>query len=113
MKVTAPEGDYPNTTGHLFINTDEDTGNVGSDTLTASSAAACIPGQTLANWTVPVDTTADPPDLAGGVPAIKASDVSTATASALYPTTQISSLPAVPMTLLRGQLGDILDLVNT
>ncbi len=57
LTVTAPEGTYPNTTGNLFINTSVDTGNTGSDTLTASSAPACAPGQTLVIWTVPVGAT--------------------------------------------------------
>ncbi|EFK09805.1 conserved hypothetical protein [delta proteobacterium NaphS2] len=51
VDVTAPGGEYPNTTGHLYINTTEDTGNVGSDTLTAADTLACIPGQILASWT--------------------------------------------------------------
>jgi hypothetical protein len=40
---------------------------------------------TLANWTVPNGTVANPPDLAGGVPTIKAANVSTATAAANVP----------------------------
>jgi hypothetical protein len=55
--VTATAGTYSNTTGHLFINTSIDTGNVGSDMLKASSAPPCTPGQTLASWTVPVHNT--------------------------------------------------------
>jgi uncharacterized repeat protein (TIGR01451 family) len=90
VTVTAPAGTYDNTTGHLFIDSSIDTGNVGEDTLAAAAAAACIPGQTLASWTVPNGTTADPPDTTGGLPSTKAANVSTATASASVPgSTQI------------------------
>ncbi len=86
INVTAASAStYPNTTGTLFINTSTNTGNTGSDTLTASSAPACTPGQTLTNWTVPVGTTANPPDTTGGLPTTKATNVSTATASAFLP----------------------------
>lgn len=80
VKVTAPAGTFPNTTGHLFINTSVDTGNTGSDTLTASNAPACTT-QALATWTVPNGTTANPPDLAGGVPTRKSVNVGPATAT--------------------------------
>jgi uncharacterized repeat protein (TIGR01451 family) len=53
VNVTAPAGTYDNATSHLFINTSIDTGNVGQDTLVASAAPACLPGQTLATWTMP------------------------------------------------------------
>ena len=53
VNVTAPAGTYDNTTSHLFINTSIDTGNVGQDTLVATAAPACIPGQSLATWTMP------------------------------------------------------------
>src|SRR5262249_21296026 len=82
--TAAAAGTYPNTTGNLFIDTSIDTGNFGSDTLTASTAGACTPGQTLARWTVPAGTT-DPPDLAGGTPTTLGSLVTTATASANIP----------------------------
>ncbi len=65
VNVTAPAGTYPNTTGHLFINTTTDTTNTGSDTLSASTAPACTPGQTLVTWTVPVGAV-NPPDTATG-----------------------------------------------
>jgi hypothetical protein len=78
----ASAGTYPNTTGHLFINTSTDTGNTGSDTLTVASASACTPGQTLARWTVP-STATNPPD-SSGAPTTKGANVSTATASS-YP----------------------------
>ncbi|MEW6054791.1 MAG: hypothetical protein AB1552_13585 [Nitrospirota bacterium] len=65
VTVTAPAGTYPNTTGNLFINGTTDTDNNASDTLTASSAPACTPGQTLVTWTVPVGST-NPPDTATG-----------------------------------------------
>jgi conserved repeat domain len=54
VNVTAASaGTYVNTTGDLFINSSIDTGNFGQDTLVASSAAACTPGQSLATWTLP------------------------------------------------------------
>ena len=85
VQVTAPAGVYPNTTDHLFINTSTDTGNIGQDTLTASSAPACIAGQTLAAWTVPTGTVANPPDNLGGLPTTKAANVATALAVANVP----------------------------
>ena len=85
VDVTAPDGTYPNTTGHLFINVTTDTGNFGEDTLVASAAPSCVAGQTLARWTVPNGTTANPPDTAGGLPTLKASNVTIATASANVP----------------------------
>lgn len=93
LKVTAASaGTYNNTSGHLFINTSTDTGNTSSDTLKAASAPACTPNQTLATWTVPNGTTANPPDLTGGRPTTQASRVSTAAASAHVPaSTQIST----------------------
>jgi len=83
INVTAPAGVYVNTTGNLFIGA-SDTGNVGEATLTAASAPACIPGQTLAAWTVP-STATNPPDAAGGLPTTQAGNVATATASAHVP----------------------------
>ena len=86
LNVTAASaGTYPNTTDHLFINTSMDTGNFGSDTLTAASTPDCILNQTIANWTVPVGTISNPPDAAGGIPTTKASNVSIATTSAFLP----------------------------
>lgn len=85
VNVTAPAGTYTNTTGHLYINTTTDTGNFGQDTLTVAAAAVCTPGQTLARWTVPTGTVANPPDTAGGLPTTKSSRVSTATAVASVP----------------------------
>lgn len=82
VNVTAPAGTYPNTTGHLFINGTTDTGNQAEATLVAASAPSCVAGQTLASWTVPNGTTVNPPDTAGGLPTVKASNVATATASA-------------------------------
>ena len=85
VDVTAPAGTYDNTTGHLFINGTVDTGNVGQDSLTAASVAACVPSQTMARWGVPNGTTANPPDLSGGLPTTKAANVATATAVASVP----------------------------
>ena len=93
VAVMAPAGSYPNTTGHLFVNTSTDTGNFGQDTLTVSTAPACVAGQTLASWTVPNGTVANPPDIAGGLPTVKATNVTTAVAVANVPadTSVISS----------------------
>lgn len=71
---------YTNTTGHLFIDELIDTGNVGTDTLLVKGVSACVAGQTLANWTVPVGAT-NPPDAAGGVPTVKSANVATASAT--------------------------------
>jgi uncharacterized repeat protein (TIGR01451 family) len=79
VNVTAPAGTYDNTTGHLFINTSIDTGNFGEDTLVASAAPACIPGQTLATWTMPASGQGS-----GGPPppfTTRAANVASATAS--------------------------------
>jgi uncharacterized repeat protein (TIGR01451 family) len=78
VNVTAPAGTYPNTTGHVFINTSVDTGNTGSDTLTASTyTQSCTTGVTVAEWTVPTTAT-QPPDSASpvaGSPTNKAGNV--------------------------------------
>ena len=76
---------YVNTTGHLFVDSTVDTGNTGTDTLTVAAASACTVGQTLATWSVPDGTTANPPDLTGGHPTTQAGNVATATASLLVP----------------------------
>ena len=80
---TPTSGTYANTSNHLFV-AGVDTGHFASASLglTSSSAGTGLCGLTLANWTVPNGTIANPPDLLGGVPTIKASDVSTATAAA-------------------------------
>lgn len=87
IDVTASaDGSYTNITGNLFINSTEDTGDNGSDTLTVSSAPACTPGQTLTTWTVPFGA-ANPPDTTtggAGSPAINNTGY-TATASAQVP----------------------------
>ncbi len=83
VNVTVPAGTYVNTTGHLFVNvggTDTDTNNNATDTLTASSAAACTPGQTVAQWTVPATAT-NPPDTTGGIPTTTGVNVASAAAS--------------------------------
>jgi hypothetical protein len=83
VPATPTSGTYANTSNHLFVG-GIDTGKFASASLgltsTTVGAGAC--GLTLANWTVPNGTTANPPDLATGVPTIKASNVSTATLSA-------------------------------
>jgi uncharacterized repeat protein (TIGR01451 family) len=84
VNVTPPAaGTYANTSGHLFIDT-TDTGNSATGSLTVNSTPPPPPpvcGLTLANWSVPNGTTANPPDLAGGVPTVKAANVATAAAS--------------------------------
>ncbi len=75
VQVTAA-GAYANTTGHLFIESSIDTGNTGSDTLTATSAAACLANQTLVTWTFPAGTTLTQPNYNS-----KAADVNSATLS--------------------------------
>src|SRR5689334_10886834 len=83
LPSTPTSGTYANTSNHLFI-AGVDSGHFASASLplTASSAGTGICGVTLANWTVPNGTTANPPDADGGVPTIKAANVSTAAASA-------------------------------
>jgi len=88
VNVTVPvAGTYSNTSGHLLIGA-VDTGSSASDTLTVNSTPPPPPpscGVTLANWSVPNGTVANPPDLAGGVPTIKAANVATATLAASVP----------------------------
>ena len=96
VDVTVPsDGSYVNTTNNLLINTDVDTGNSDSDTLTAGSAASCTPNQTMAVWTVPATAT-NPPDKsspAAGSPTTLGAKVSSATVSAtLADRTAISSI---------------------
>ncbi|MEP7132216.1 MAG: hypothetical protein ABI914_03565, partial [Acidobacteriota bacterium] len=95
VNVTVPAaGTYANTSGHLFIGA-VDTGNLATDTLTVNSAPAPpapVCGLTLANWSVPNGTVANPPDLAGGLPTAKAANVASAAASANVPgSTSIST----------------------
>ena len=80
-------GSLVNTTNDLFIDT-LDTGHNATATLTVNSApppGTGLCGVTLANWSVPNGTTANPPDLIGGVPTLKAANVATATLSANVP----------------------------
>ena len=85
VNVTAAAANtYPNTTGHLFIDTSIDTGNTGSATLTVTTNPAVCTNGTMARWTVP-STATNPPDTTGGLATTKASNVSTATASAAVP----------------------------
>ena len=83
---TPTSGTYANTSNHLFVGS-TDTGHFASANLgvAASPPGSGLCGLTLANWTVPNGTLANPPDLAGGVPTIKAANVSTATAAANLP----------------------------
>jgi uncharacterized repeat protein (TIGR01451 family) len=80
-------GSLVNTTNDLFIDS-VDTGHNATATLTVNSApppGTGFCGVTLANWSVPNGTTANPPDLTGGVPTVKAANVSTATLAANVP----------------------------
>jgi len=76
-----------NTTNNLFIDS-INTGHNASASLTVNNAPPPGTGLcaiTLANWSVPNGTTANPPDLTGGVPTVKAANVATATVSANVP----------------------------
>ncbi|MEP6942428.1 MAG: hypothetical protein ABI981_05805 [Betaproteobacteria bacterium] len=88
VNVAVPAaGTYSNTSGHLFIGA-VDTGNSASDSLTVTATPPPPPlvcGITLANWSVPNGTVANPPDLAGGVPTVKAANVASAASSANLP----------------------------
>jgi len=80
-------GSLVNTTNHLFIDT-VDTTHSATATLTVNSApppGTGLCGVTMANWSVPNGTTANPPDLAGGLPTTKAPNVATATLAANVP----------------------------
>jgi large repetitive protein len=77
-------GSLVNTTNHLFINS-VDTTHSATATLTVNNApppGTGLCGITLANWSVPNGTTANPPDLVGGLPTAKAPNVATATLAA-------------------------------
>ncbi|HXH37095.1 MAG TPA: hypothetical protein VNN08_00560, partial [Thermoanaerobaculia bacterium] len=83
----AATGSLVNTTNHLFIGT-IDTTHSATATLTVNNApppGTGLCGVTLANWSVPNGTVANPPDLAGGLPTVKAANVATATLSAAVP----------------------------
>ncbi|HEV2721035.1 MAG TPA: hypothetical protein VG323_13515, partial [Thermoanaerobaculia bacterium] len=80
-------GSLVNTTNHLFVGA-ADTGHFATATLTSNSAPPPPPGfcnVTMADWSVPNGTTANPPDLNGGVPTVKAGNVATATLAANVP----------------------------
>ncbi len=79
-------GTFNNTTNNLFIGT-IDTGDNAAASLTVNTdtPGTGLCGVTLASWTVPNGTTANPPDLTGGVPTVKAANVATATAAAFIP----------------------------
>jgi len=80
-------GSLVNTTNHLFIDA-VDTGHNATATLTVNNAPPPPPplcGLTMASWTVPDGTVANPPDLAGGLPTTKAANVATATLAANVP----------------------------
>lgn len=100
INVTATtEGTYNNTTGFLYINTDVNTGNTGSDSLIVSTTppppSSCGTTQTMATWTMPTTGQGS-----GGPPppyTTKASDVSTATASSAGGTSTISTTQGNPV----------------
>jgi len=80
-------GTLTNTTNHLFIDT-TDTGHSATAGLVVSASpppGTGLCGITLANWSVPNGTVANPPDLAGGLPTVKAANVATATLAANVP----------------------------
>jgi len=80
-------GSLINTTNHLFIDTN-DTGHFATATLTANSApppGTGLCGATMASWTVPNGTVANPPDLTGGLPTTKSANVAAATLAASVP----------------------------
>ena len=80
-------GSLVNTTQDLFIDNVDTTHNATA-TLTVNNApppGTGICGVTMANWSVPNGTTANPPDLAGGLPTTKAPNVATATLAANVP----------------------------
>ncbi len=106
VDVTVPDaGDYLNTTGNLFINNTTDTANSASDILTAATVASCVPGQTLASWTVPATAT-NPPDQTGRYSHYSGGSVSsTATVSALQPARRIFRQPRARGYLFLGILG--------
>lgn len=82
VNVSAPSiGTYVNTTDNLFINSTVDTGNSATASLSVANAPSCTPGQLMARWTIPVGTTANPPDTTGGLPTTRAGNVPTAVAS--------------------------------
>jgi len=76
--VTVPViGIYTNQTGNLLIDA-LDTGNFATADLNVSNTVIPCTNGTMARWTVPTTAT-NPPDAAGGVPTIKAGNVTTAT----------------------------------
>lgn len=89
--TAAASGTFPNTTGNLFVNGTTDTGKTASATLVASATPPCTT-QAMATWSVPVGTTANPPDKAGGLPTFLAGNVLSAAALAAVPArTQITT----------------------
>jgi uncharacterized repeat protein (TIGR01451 family) len=85
--VPSATGSLANTTNNLFIDS-VDTGHNATATLTVNNApppGTGFCGVTLANWSVPNGTIANPPDLAGGLPTVKAANVATATLAANVP----------------------------
>jgi uncharacterized repeat protein (TIGR01451 family) len=83
--TAAAAGTYTNTTGNLFIDGTTDTGNSATADLGVSPVLVQCTDGTMARWTIPNGTTANPPDLAGGLPTLKAANVLTAAASAFSP----------------------------
>jgi len=80
-------GVLTNTTNNLFVGT-TDTGDNATAPLTVNNdppAGTGLCGLTLAAWTVPNGTVANPPDLAGGLPTTIGANVATATLAAFLP----------------------------
>lgn len=100
VNVTASStGTYNNTTNNLYINTNVDTGNTGSDSLIVSTTppppSSCGSPTTMATWTMPTSGQGS-----GGPPppyTTKASDVATATASSTGGTATISTAEGNPV----------------
>ncbi len=94
VDVTAPAGNYTNTTGHLFVNgtipgTGTDTGNSGTADLAAADQA-CTDNQTLVSWTVP-NTATNLPDNGAGSPAVNNTGYAATISAQTAASTQISS----------------------
>ncbi len=91
VNVTAPSiGTYNVTSTALFIDGATDTGKTSSASLAVAAAGGACTTGTMARWTVPTGTTANPPDTLGGSPTLRAGNVTIAALSALLPSsTQI------------------------
>ena len=96
--TVSSDGTYDNATDNLFINDTVDTGNSASATLTAGSAASCLPDQTLATWTFPTGSSATAPAYT-----TKAGNVATAVASTTTSSPAIETNTGNPAPSWSGQ----------